>query len=521
LARSLIIRKRDFDAVIFDLDGVVTRTARVHAAAWKKLFDAFLAGREGEDFEPFSVEKDYLLYVDGRPRYEGVKSFLGSRGIELPFGESGEEPGWKTVCGLGNMKNRFFREHLQEEGVDVYPDTLDLLRSLGERGFATAIISSSRNCLDVLAAAGVEGLVDAVVDGNDSARLGLSGKPAPDVFLEAARRLEVDPRRAVVVEDALAGVEAGRRGGFGCVIGVDRSGQAEALREQGADRVVRGLGEVTVAGAGERPSDELSSALENAAEIARCAMNGRLAVFLDYDGTLTPIVDRPERAYFPEAAREAVRNLAELCTVAVVSGRDLQDVRRLVGIEEIFYAGSHGFDIAGPQGWHLDYQQGIEYLPSLDLAEEELKRQLENLEGVLVERKRFAVAVHFRRVAEERRREVEAAFDEVLGGHSNLRKSGGKMIFELRPDIDWDKGKAVSWLLAQLGLEGPGVLPLYLGDDLTDEDAFRELRRRGEGLGIVVREELRVTAAHYALEHTGEVRQFLQALAKVMKEQVR
>jgi alpha,alpha-trehalase len=517
---TLIIGKGDFDAVIFDLDGVVTRTARVHAAAWKKLFDAFLAERE-EGFEPFDVEGDYLRYVDGKPRYEGVKSFLASRGIELPFGAPGDEPGWETVCGLGNLKNSFFRQHLQEEGVELYPGAVDLIRRLGERGFATAIISSSRNCREVLAAAGVEGLFDTVVDGNESDRLGLPGKPAPDIFLEAARRLEVDPRRAVVVEDALAGVEAGRRGGFGCVLGVDRSGQAQALREKGADRVARHLGEIAVAGAGEVPSDGLPSALEHAEAIGRRAGKGRLAVFLDYDGTLTPIVEHPDRAYFPEAAREAVKTLAKLCTVAVVSGRDLQDVRRLVGIEEVFYAGSHGFDIAGPQGQRLDYQQGSEYLPALDLAAEELKRRLEGLEGVLVERKRFAVAVHFRRVARERHGEVETLFDAVLREHPNLRKSGGKMIFELRPDIDWDKGKAVSWLLKQLDLDGPEVLPLYLGDDLTDEDAFRELRRRGDGLGIVVREEPRVTAAHYALEHTGEVREFLKALAMALKERKR
>ncbi|MEJ2700325.1 MAG: trehalose-phosphatase [Desulfuromonadales bacterium] len=291
------------------------------------------------------------------------------------------------------------------------------------------------------------------------------------------------------------------------------------MREKGADRVVSHLGEIAVAGAGEVSSDELPSALENAAEIGRRAMKGRLAVFLDYDGTLTPIVDHPDRAYFPEAARDAVRNLAKLCTVAIVSGRDLQDVRRLVGIEEVFYAGSHGFDIAGPQGRRLEFQQGSEYLPALEMAEEELKRRLEGVEGVLVERKRFALAVHFRRVAPERHAEVEALFDAVLQDHPNLRKSGGKMIFELRPDIDWDKGKAVSWLLKQLGLGGPEVLPLYLGDDLTDEDAFRELRRRGDGVGIVVREETRVTAAHYALEHTGEVRQFLKALATILTEQ--
>ncbi len=238
----------DLDAVIFDLDGVITDTASVHAAAWKRMFDHFLAdraGHEGEDQRAFS-EDDYYLYVDGKPRYDGVQSFLGSRGISLPRGDAADPPKAQTACGLGNRKDEFFLALLRERGVVPFPSSIELLHGLRARGCRTAIISASRNCTDVLDAAGATGLFDAKVDGVDADELGLSGKPDPAVFLEAASRLGVEPGRAAVVEDALAGVEAGRRGRFGLVIGVDRGGHTEALRRRGADVVVGDLREVRV-----------------------------------------------------------------------------------------------------------------------------------------------------------------------------------------------------------------------------------------------------------------------------------
>jgi trehalose 6-phosphate phosphatase len=238
---------RTMQAVIFDLDGVVTRTAEVHAEAWKQLFDEYLAARArrlGEPFRPFDRSSDYRRFVDGKPRYEGVASFLGSRGIELPFGSSEDPEERETVCGLGNRKNRYFQEALARRGVDPYPSTLELIAALRRRGVRTAIVSSSRNCAAVLEAAGIRELFDAKVDGVDAAELGLPGKPDPAVFIDAARRLGVDPAHAAVVEDAIAGVEAGRRGGFGLVVGVDREAQFEALVAAGADVVVGDLGEL-------------------------------------------------------------------------------------------------------------------------------------------------------------------------------------------------------------------------------------------------------------------------------------
>jgi len=234
-------------AVIFDLDGVVTRTAEVHAHAWEQLFDEYLAARArglGEPFRPFDRSSDYRRFVDGKPRYEGVASFLGSRGIELPFGSPEDPEERETVCGLGNRKNGYFREALERTGSHPYPTTLELIARLREQGVRTAIVSSSRNCAAVLEAAGIRGLFDAKVDGVDAAELGLPGKPDPAVFLDAARRLGVAPAHTAVVEDAIAGVEAGRRGGFALVVGVDREAQFDALVAAGADVVVGDLGEL-------------------------------------------------------------------------------------------------------------------------------------------------------------------------------------------------------------------------------------------------------------------------------------
>lgn len=235
-----------FDAVILDLDGVLTRTARQHARAWKRMFDAFLAAPAGgaaEDRRPFDMASDYPRYVDGKPRLDGVRSFLESRGIRLPEGGEDDGPDRDTVHGLGARKNRFFLELLDREPVETFDDAVEQLHRWRGQGLATALITSSRNGRRVLAAAGLESAFDVVVDGADAARLGLPGKPAPDVFLHAARSLGVEPGRAIVVEDAISGVEAGRAGGFGLVVGVARDGGG-ALAAAGADLVVRDLREV-------------------------------------------------------------------------------------------------------------------------------------------------------------------------------------------------------------------------------------------------------------------------------------
>ncbi len=237
------------------------------------------------------------------------------------------------------------------------------------------------------------------------------------------------------------------------------------------------------------------------------AAGRRLALFLDYDGTLTPIVERPEDAVLAPETREALRRLAGRHALAIVSGRDLADVRARVGLAGLTYAGSHGFDIDGPAGSHV-HEAARDSAPRLAAAAGELERETAALAGVQVERKRFAVAVHFRRARPTDVPAVEAAVDRALARHAGLRKTGGKMIFELRPDVDWDKGRAVLWLIETLRLGD--ALPVYIGDDVTDEDAFRALA--GRGLGIAVQDAPQPTAASLTLRDPDEVRALLGGL---------
>jgi beta-phosphoglucomutase family hydrolase len=232
---------------LFDLDGVLTKTAEVHAVAWKEMFDGYLherAQRSGESFVPFDATADYDEYVDGKPRYEGVQSFLQSRGIELPRGEPHDPPDSETVDGLGNRKNELVLRLIRERGVEAYEGSVRYVRAARDAGLHRAVVSSSTNCREVLEAAGIDDLFEVRVDGVVAERRHLRGKPAPDTFLEGARALGVEPARAAVFEDALAGVAAGKAGGFGFVVGVDRVGQADALREHGADVVVQDLSEL-------------------------------------------------------------------------------------------------------------------------------------------------------------------------------------------------------------------------------------------------------------------------------------
>jgi beta-phosphoglucomutase family hydrolase len=232
---------------LFDLDGVLTKTAEVHAQAWKQMFDEFLrehAEKTGEPFEEFDRPTDYDEYVDGKPRLAGVCSFLQSRGIDLPMGSASDPPDADTIHGLGTRKNDLVLRLIEEHGVEPYEGSVQFVKQAREQGLRRAVVSSSTNAREVLVAAGIADLFEARVDGLLADREHLHGKPAPDTFLEGARQLGADPSEAAVFEDAQAGVQAGRAGGFGWVIGVDRTGQAEALRKHGANVVVRDLAEL-------------------------------------------------------------------------------------------------------------------------------------------------------------------------------------------------------------------------------------------------------------------------------------
>jgi beta-phosphoglucomutase family hydrolase len=242
-----VIDREQYDAVLFDLDGVITDTANLHAACWKQMFDEYLekrAARGGELFRPFDLATDYRLYVDGKPRFDGVRDFLKSRGIELPEGSPDDPPEVETVGGLGNRKNNLINKVIEDTGVKPYEGSVCLIHQLRRDGFKIAVVTSSQNCDAVLTAAKLDACFAVRVEGHMIRSQHLAGKPAPDMFLMAAKLLEVEPARAVVIEDAISGVEAGFNGNFGLVIGVARKGNAEELRRHGAHVVVNDLGEL-------------------------------------------------------------------------------------------------------------------------------------------------------------------------------------------------------------------------------------------------------------------------------------
>jgi len=400
------------------------------------------------------------------------------------------------------------------------PGALRLLRQLRAAGVGTALFSAGRAAA-VLATGGLSGLFDAVLQDSDRARGGLRGEPDPDLLIETASALGVAPGEAAVVEASATGVAAAVAGGFEQIVGVDRRGEGEHLRAAGATLVVGDPAELRLTPARSLAVQTLAavpSAWEHL-EAIRAALRGRrLLVCLDYDGTLTPIVADHARALLGEAMRAAVERLARRCAVAIVSGRDLALLRRLVPVEGVVFAGSHGFEIAAADGSFAPIERGVEFLPELDAAEQALRAALAGIAGHSVERKRFSIAVHYRQVARADEPALHAAVAAALRAHPRLRRGLGKKVVELQPDLPWDKGEAVLWIAERLGFAAADAATVYLGDDITDEHAFRVLA--GRGLSVVVRSaDARPTAADYAVADTAEVQRFLELLGAIAAAQ--
>lgn len=396
------------------------------------------------------------------------------------------------------------------DGVAV-PDApaLALARTLREAGLATALYSRSGQHDPVLDA--VETAEPFTVRADDPA---LPAPPDPAGFLAAAAQLGVAPERSVVVIGAhggpagVAGVQAARAGGFTVVIGVDAHERAADLRRSGANVVVADLGAIGVR-SGDKRMSQRPNALDSYDQVSGMAAGRQPFICLDYDGTLSDIVTDPDAATLVDGAAEALAQLATQCPVAILSGRDLADVQDRVGVPGIWYAGSHGFELIGPDGGRHQYDAARAAVGVLADAAVELRDELDQVPGACVEHKRFAVAVHYRNVAVERVAEVIAAAHRQ-GVRRGLRVTGGRKVVELRPDVDWDKGTALAWIGDRIPHAGR-LVPIYLGDDLTDEDAFDAVR--SSGIGIVVRHDEdgdRPTAASFTLRSPAEVCAFLR-----------
>jgi alpha,alpha-trehalase len=514
------IESRYFDAVLFDLDGVVTQTAMVHALSWKKLFDQYLEKLD-KDNAPFDISRDYRLYVDGKPRYEGVRSFLESRDINLPYGTPSDPPGKETICGLGNLKNLIFQEVLEQEGVPIYRGAVALIGLMKRRNLKIGLVTSSKNARLVVKKAKLESLFDYIADGVELERLGLKGKPHPDLFLHAAQKLKAPPSRSIIFEDAESGVEAGRRGNFGMVVGVDRTGHGTALLEKGAHVVAFDLSRITVDGKkpdATVPIKDLPDARKAIGHIKLELLFGKEPfVALDYDGTLTPIVERPELAILSEKTRKTLKKLKDTTQLAIISGRDLKDVKRLVKVDGIIYAGSHGFDIESPTKLQKTFKEGEAFIAELNEAEKALRERTKGIDGLLIERKKYSIAVHFRLVKPEMAEKIEKEVDQVVDAFASLKKTFGKKVFEVRPNMDWDKGKAIEWLVEALGFSRHNVLPIYVGDDVTDEDGFKALIDWGIGIVVAKGKDQEKSAASYKLPDTESVEEYLKGLAELFE----
>ena len=508
------------EAVIFDLDGVITRTSHLHAMAWKKMFDAFLSEygqRTHTDSRPMNPELDYRDYVDGRPGYEGAETFLRSRGIELPYGNPDDDPSRQTVCGLGNRKDKIYHELLDNEGPEVFEDTIAAIRRWRRAGKKTAVISSSKNCRDVLSAAGITDMFDFIADGNDAAEKNIRGKPAPDIFLYAASQLSIPSAQSVVVEDSSAGIRAGREGGFAYVVGITRDGETGHLYENGADIVVATLDDLPDFDVLERRmAADLPTVWDRIGEIVDNITKKKLLLLLDYDGTLTPVVARPEQAHLSRETADLLGELARIVPVGIVSGRDLDDLMSFVGIEGLVYAGSHGFDIRMSRGERMQPEAAKAFPDLLAVVENEITGDLAELKGVQKERKRFMLALHYRNVSDaivvERLRNV---VERITDRYHDLEITEGKKVFEVRPAIDWDKGKAVAWISRHIFGNRGNPYPVYIGDDTTDEDAFREVKRRGAA--ILVGDHGGRSSADYHLDDTNDVLMFLKEIAILLR----
>lgn len=504
------------EAVICDLDGVITQTAKIHMIAWKRMFEEFLKSKKKLTVSKRKMtESDYRKYIDGKPRYKGVESFLSSRKINLPFGEPADEPDKETVCGLGNRKNIIFRNLLKKEPVKVYEDAVSQIRLWREHGLKTAIVSSSRNCKLILENTGLEDLFDTRIDGVVADESHLKGKPSPDIFLEAAKRLETKPSKGVVFEDAISGVQAAHKGNFAFVIGVSRDKSKLGLLEHGGDIVIRDFHELNLFhNPGVEPyfTQVIPPVFSEKTELVELLRNNTPVIFLDYDGTLTPIVKHPEDALLSDEMRQILEDLAGNFKVAVITGRDLDEIKSMVQLDNIIYAGSHGYRISGPDGLMMEYKKAKKLLADLDNIVSYLKKNLvKRIDGIQIERKRYAIAIHYRNVKEENIQLISKTVDDVINKNKEFKKARGKKVFEIKPDLNWDKGKAVNWILRKLKLlKKNKVLPIYLGDDVTDEDAFKALIDRG--IGILVGFHGSLSNAKYSLENVYQVKVFLQFL---------
>jgi len=498
---SSVIDPRRVDAMIFALEGVIVDIAAIRIAVWSEVFGDYVTHQE-------FTEDDYRRLVEGSSEIDAVAAVAASRGIELPRGTPSDSPIAETEWGVANRVDEAFRNRIAHDEVPVFADTVELVRRLRSADLGVAVCSSNRHGPQILEAAGIGELFEVPT-------AELPDETDPTALLAAALDLGSRPARTGAVHGTPAGVVASRLAGFALVIRVDRTGREEPFRDVGADVVVNDTAHIDFRGGTHRIS-EIPDALTSRHQSAAILRTRRPAVFLDFDGTVAEIVDQPTAAALVDGVATELTRLARNCPVGIISGRDLADVQARVAVPGLWYAGSHGFELVGPDGRHYQNDLALAAEPDLDRVVSTLRDRLQSVPGVLVEHKRFAVAVHHRNVDTDRVEEVIATVSAVAADEPRLRATSGRKVTELRPDVEWDKGRALSWVLDHV-TESEDLLPIYVGDDLTDEDAFDAIE--DTGFGIVVRHSEdgdRRSSAQFAVDGPAQVHELLQRLADLV-----
>ncbi len=514
--QKIKMQKFGMKAIIIDMSEVLVHTARINQNAWETVFNDLL--NKNNVMQPFTIE-DYNTFIEGKPKFERVQNFLNSQNINLPFGSQSESTEKDTICSLEKRKSKIFSHLLKENELQFYEKALEKIKYWKEKGLKTAIVSSDETFKKSLNASVINNLFDVKIDGHASRKKGLKEKPEADLYIEATKKLGVDAESCVLFDDSVPGLQAGSKGNFGLVIGVSRRENRKLLSENGADLVIDNFDELDLINDPDIKTwfnQSIPPFASQYVEIGKAVYNKTPVLFLDYDGTLTSIVQHPEAAVISKEMYEVLNECAAKFKVAAVSGRDMDDLKSRIKLENMIYAGSHGFRISGPDGLYMEHDKSEEILPVLDKMEKKLNQVfLNSIEGLQIERKRYAIAIHYRNSREKDIPYIKNMVYETTKNSEGFKVGEGKKILEIKPDINWHKGKAVLWILDKLGLTDPNkFIPIYIGDDVTDEDAYKALK--GRGIGIQVGPGAATTAAQYRFKNVYQVRIFLKELANYL-----
>lgn len=487
--------------IVFDLDGVLTNTAKLHAAAWEKVFNEFLSDR-GE--KPFVRGEDYRRYLDGKPREDGIRSFLNSR--EITVNEN-------LISTLGKKKNEYYLEYLHAWGPMLIEDSFSFVLRMFHNSIPMAVVSSSRNASLILKQTGLDRFIKILVDPSRDESEKLDGKPSPDYFLKACELMKVSPLECYMVEDAISGIEAGVKAKFKKVIGIkvtnDPLGMQE-LKTAGANEVVSSLWDIS----GLEDILRIQDAYRSFDHLFLHKNNYFL--FLDFDGTISEIVEDPSEARPVSGVTEIISKLAERMPVCIITGRDTPVIRNLIKLPHIYYSGCHGFEISGPGNYHFDLKEARELIPLFDEAQDYFSHEFDLLEGIVIERKKFGLAFHYRKIHDEKTvNEIVQKVQDYCQGHQEFKLKPGEEVIEMLPNIDWDKGKSLQKLYDVLKLSRSELPPLYFGDGQTDEDAFREMLTWGEP--VLVGAQQKPTLARHHLNGPKETKRFLEKILSTLE----